>query len=148
MESQKKHFQGQEYFDDRMFVLYLCKGQVEIEPGDDGAVWTRIFHENAPENHIWCVVTYRNCSRYPLYRVDSFNKREDAERYIKKIEPETPLVSLGGISPAAPLTSKEYASWKQRNNLKGYDWRPLYSADGMNASETVGQTKESFNGIA
>jgi len=36
-------FQGQSYFDDRLFVLYLCPGKVEIEDGDDGAVKKMLF---------------------------------------------------------------------------------------------------------
>lgn len=140
-------FEGQRYFDDRLFVLYLCKGTVEIEPNDEGAVWTKIYHEKAPDNHIWCVATYRNCNRYPLYRVDSFYKKEDAEKYIKEIEPETPLVSLGGKQPISPLSFEAYCNWKQKNELKEYDWKSLYSPDGTNASESIGQTKEQFRGI-
>jgi len=140
-------FQGQEYFDDRLFVLYLCKGTVEIEHGDDGAVWTRIYHEQAPNKYIWCVATYRNYGRYPLYRVDSFYRKEDAMAYIRKIEPETPLISLGGVSSTNPLSYEKYLSWKIKNNFKEYDWKSLYSLDGTNASESIGQTKEQFKGI-
>lgn len=147
MKSEKIEFQGQEYFDDRIYVLYLCEGTVEIEPGPDGAVWTKIYHEKVPEDYVWCVVTYRNCNRYPLYRVDSFYKKEDAEQYIKKIEPETPLISLGGNSPKKPLSYEEYSKWKVENGFKDYDWESLYSAGGTNASESVGQTKAQFKGI-
>ena len=140
-------FRGHKYFDDRMFVLYLCKGTVEIEPDDDGVVWTNIYHEKALDDHIWCVATYRNCNRYPLYRVDSFYKKEDAEKYIKEIEPETPLISLEGEPPTAPLSYEDYSQWKKKNGLVDYDWKSLYSADGTNASESIGQTKEQFQGI-
>ncbi len=146
-ESETIKFQGQNYFDDRLFVLYLCKGTVEIEPNEDGVVWTKIYHEKELDNYIWCVATYRNCNRYPLYRVDSFYKKEDAEEYIRKIEPETPLISLGGNPPATPLSYKDYSEWKVKNGLKEYDWKSLYSQDGTNASESVGQTKEQFGGI-
>lgn len=146
-ETKTIEFQGEHYFDDRMFVLYLCKGTVEIEPSDDGVVWTKIYHEKAPDNHIWCVATYRNCHRYPLYRVDSFYKKEDAEKYLKEIEPETPLISLGGRSPVSPLSYEAYSDWKQKNGLKDYDWKSLYSPGGTNASESIGQTKEQFKGI-
>lgn len=140
-------FQGQEYFDDRIFVLYLCAGKVEIEEGEEGAVWTTIYHENPPAEHIWCVATYRNCKRYPLYRVDSFHRKEEAIAYIKQIEPETPLISLGGESSQDPLPYEKYLEWKKNNNLKDYDWKSLYSAGGINASERIGQTKTQFKGI-
>jgi len=146
-ESETIKFEGQDYFDDRLFILYLCKGTVEIEPGPEGSVWTRIYHEKAPDDHVWCVATYRNCNRHPLYRVDSFYKKEDAEQYIKKIEPETPLISCGGKPPKSPLSYEEYSEWKVKNGFKDYDWQSLYSSDGTNASESVGQTKAQFKGV-
>ncbi len=145
--SEKFNFQGQEYFDDRLFVLYLCKGTVEIEKGEDGHVWTKIYHEKEPLNYVWCVVTYRNCNRYPLYRIDSFYKKEDAQQYIKEIEPETPLISLNGKSPITPLSYKEYKEWKEKNGFNDYNWKSLYSADGTNASEVIGQIKKQFKGV-
>jgi len=138
-------FREKQYFDDRLFVLYLCKGKVD--PESDGLIATTIYHEQAPEKHIWLVVTYRNCHRYPLYRIDHFYKKEDAISYIKLIEPETPLVSLGGVSPKPPLSYKEYLSWKDANNFKDYDWQSLYSSDRANAFEVIYQTKEQFKGI-
>lgn len=146
-ESEIIEFQGQQYYDDRLFVLYLCKGTVEIEPDGDGVVWTEIYHEQAPVDHFWCVATYRNCNRYPLYRVDSFYKKEDALAYIKKVEPETPLISLGGKSPEHPLSYEDYLLSKNKNNLKDYNWQELYTPGGSNASESIGQTKEQFRGI-
>lgn len=140
-------YQGEQYFDDRLFILYLCKGAIKIEEGDDGAVWTTIYHENPPENHVWCVVTYKNYNRYPLYKIDSFHKKEDADDYIKKIEPMTPLISLGGVSPEKPLTFEKYCAWKKENNLKDYDWKSLYLPGGSNAEECIGQTKDQFGGI-
>ncbi len=44
-------FQGEEYFDDRLFVLYLCKGKVEIQ--SDGVIITTIYHEQEPADFIW-----------------------------------------------------------------------------------------------
>lgn len=146
-QSETIKFQGQEYFDDRIFVLYLCAGKVEIEDGEEGAVWTTIYHENPPDGHIWCVATYRNCQRYPLYRVDSFYNKEDALVYIKKIESETPLISLHGEAPKHPMLYDEYHEWKKNNGLRDYDWKSLYSTGGTNASERIGQTKEQFKGI-
>ncbi|MBT4597508.1 hypothetical protein HOC76_00590 [bacterium] len=143
----KIEFQGQEYFDNRLFVLYLCPGKIRIEEGDDGAVWTTIYHEKSPEDNVWCVVTYKNCNRYPLYRIDSFYKKEDAESYIRKIEPETPLISLGGRSSGLLMSYDEYVKWKKKNDMKDYDWNSLYLDGGTNAQETVGQDKNQFKGI-
>jgi hypothetical protein len=139
------NFQGTNYFDDRLFVLYLCPGTVEIQ--DDGMVVTTIYHEQAPVGHVWCVVTYRNTNRYPLHRVDIFYKKDDAINYIKKIEPETPLISLGGKSPDHPMSFEEYSRWKKENGFKDYDWKSLYSHGGSNARENIFQTKEQFGDI-
>jgi hypothetical protein len=138
-------FQGEEYFDDRLFVLYLCKGKVEIK--SDDVVVTTIYHEQEPADFIWCVVTYRNCNRYPLYRADSFYKKEDAIVYIKQIEPETPLISLDGKVPVQPMSYDDYCTWKKENSFKEYDWASLYSLGGTNAQEHIFQTKEQFKGI-
>lgn len=144
-ESKTIKFQDQNYFDDRLFVLYLCKGKVEIEP--DGVAITTIYHEQEPIDFVWCVATYKNCIRYPLYRVDSFYKKEVAIEYIKKIEPETPLISLDGKSPAKPFSYEEYLKWKKDNDFKDYNWQELYTPGGSNASERIYQTKDQFQGI-
>ena len=140
-------FNGQKYFDDRLYVLYLCKGIVEIEPGVNGSVWTRIYHQEAPKDYAWCVVTYKNSPRYPIYRVDSFHKKEDAILYMKEIEPETPLISLNGNSLREPLSYENYILWKRTNGFEDYNWKLLYTPGGTNAQESIGQTKEQFKGI-
>lgn len=140
-------FQDRNYFDDRLFVLYLCKGKIVEEP--DGVIVTTIYHEQAPLEYIWCVVTYRNCTRYPAYRVDSFHKKEAAVAYIKAVEPETPLISLGGKSPDPKPTYEEYQEWKQKNGLKEYQWKEMYALLGPNgnANEHMFESKDHFKGI-
>lgn len=138
-------YNGEEYFNDRLFVLYLCKG--EVAPESDGLIAITIYHEQAPVDFIWCVVTYKNSNRYPLNRIDSFNKKDDAIAYLKLIEPETPLISLEGKSPQNPLAYDDYVLWKKKNGLKDYEWKSLYTPGGSNARETIYQTKEQFKGI-
>lgn len=140
-------FQGQEYFDDRLFVLYLCKGSVEIE---SDRVAITLYHDQAPTDHIWCIVTYRNCNRYPLCRVDPFYKKDDAIAYLREVEPTVPLISLNGRSPQKPLSYDGFVAWKQKNKFRDYDYQRLYlsdGADGGNRQEHVYQTKDSFKGI-
>jgi hypothetical protein len=137
------HFNNLEYYDDRLFVLYLCKGTVEMSD----MVTTTLYHNNAPDDHIWCVVTYRNTHRYPLYRVDSFHKKEDAEKYLRVIEPQTPLISLGGKSPTLPLPYDEYAAWKDMYKYNDYDWKKLYLHNGTRQAERILQAREQFMGI-
>ena len=138
-------YNGEEYFDDRLFVLYLCKGKVA--PESDGLIATTIYHEQAPADFVWCVATYKNSNRYPLSRIDSFYKEDDAIAYMKLIEPETPLISLEGKLPQNPLSYDDYMSWKKKNGLKDYEWESLYTRDGSNAQEIIYQTKDQFKGI-
>jgi hypothetical protein len=104
-------FEGEIYNDDRMFVLYLCKGVItEI---DEETFQTTIHHGGDPEEFVWCLVTFRNTHRYPVYRVDHFDSMESARTYVQHFEPRVPLISLGGNSPAAPMTYEIHpGSWK------------------------------------
>lgn len=138
-------FQGQDYFDERLFVLHLCEGTVNIQ--SDGIVVTTIFHDQAPQNHLWSVVSYRNCIRYPIFRVDSFHKKDDAVSYMQNIEPSTPLISLDGNSPQIPLPYEEYSQWKKKNSFKEYDYQNLFSSEGANPRELIFQKVEEFQGI-
>lgn len=140
-------FQEQEYFDDRLFVLYLCEGKVDVTPDSDGIIWTTIYHEQAPADCIWCVVTYKNCIGYPIADVRHFTSRERAAVYIWHIEPETPLISLGGRSSNPPMPYQDYAAWKKENNFKEFDFQNVYTPGGSNAEEIIGQTVDQFKGI-
>jgi hypothetical protein len=138
-------FNDTEYFDDRMFVLYLCKAS--IDQTKDELITTTLYHDDTPDEHIWAVVTYRNCNRYPLFKVDHFKERDEALKYIEEIEPETPLISRGGKTPEAIMPFDEYQRWKMSCGFKDYYWEELYSVDGNNHREAVFQSVESFKGV-
>ena len=135
------NFQGQQYFDDRCFVLYLCRGKFEILA--DGTVETTLFHEedNGP---IWCLATYRNCLSYPLSSVLHFKSKDDALQYISIVEPNVPLVSLDGQSPCPPLSHTEYLTWKRKNGFAKFDRKQSYFPGGENPRELILQTHEQF----
>ena len=128
-------FRGERYRDDRMFVLHCCKCTVAELP--EGAVETTIYHEEAPPDHGWCVATYRNTGRCPIYRVDPFESASGARRHIEGVEPQTPLVSLGGRSPIVPLSYPQFVAWKNDNGLKDYDYAAMYTPGGSNAREII-----------
>jgi len=128
-------FNGETYRDDRMFVLYICRCTVDIIEGE--IVATTIYHEDAPETHEWCLVTYKNVTRYPAIRVDHFESLKAAQDYMKKVEPTVPLISLGGNSPQAPLLYDQFAKWKAKNHFKEYDYREMYLSGGGNPKEVV-----------
>lgn len=129
------HFRGEDYNDDRMFVLYVCK--CVIVARDDTTITTTVCHDSAPDEHTWCLVTYRNTSRYPITRVDHFDSQELAHAYRERIEPTTPLVSLGGMPPAAPLSYAKYVDWKRSMHFREYDFRSMYTPGGHHHRETI-----------
>jgi hypothetical protein len=98
-----KEFDGRLCYDDRMFVLHLCLGTVDM---DDELVTTTIYHENPPRDAIWCLVTYRNCENYPAGSVLHFESRDDGVAYLRLVEPTCPLISHRGRS-ASPTPSHD-----------------------------------------
>lgn len=127
-------FNGETYHDDRMFLLYVCKCTVDI---DDDVVSTMIYHEEAPGNHKWCVVTYRNITRSIAARVDHFDSENEAIAYVKNVEATVPLISLGGRAPHQPLPYDQYVKWKERNQFKEYDYKKMYLLGGTNPREMI-----------
>jgi hypothetical protein len=127
-------FNGEYYHDDRMFVLYLCKGKREVHHDH---IYTTIYHENPPLDALWYLVTYRNVKRYMAVRVDSFKSKEEAVKYMRKVEPIVPRISLYGRPPIRPLEYNEFAKWKHDNDLKEYDYKSIYSEGGKNHHEVM-----------
>lgn len=103
-------FNGELYYDDRLYVLYVCK--CTVSPVDDDMLETIIHHESAPANHRWCIATYRNVKGYSLVRVDHFDSYDEARLYLEKTEPTVPLASLNGSPPASPMPYPEFSEWK------------------------------------
>jgi hypothetical protein len=100
-------FQGEEYRDDRIFVINLCRGTV-----------TRA---GQARRNRWMVETYRNAPSLPAYRSDDFGTRDEAVTYIKKIEPLTPIISNGGQSLDTPEGEDQWnfwMNWLDGNGLK------------------------------
>ena len=134
-----KTFNGQLYYDDRLYLLYLCLGTIDIE---GNLVTTTIYHENAPPDAMWCLVTYRNCEQYPAVSVLHFATKENAIAYMESTEPTTPLISEGGASSG--ISSDAYAAWKREQGLAGYDYRTCYQPGGGNPKEVIVETYEKF----
>ncbi len=107
-------FDGELYRDDRMHVLYICKGITTIE-GD--RVSTTIYHEESPVDAKWCLVTYRNNSRYMAISSKLFDSKQNAEAYRRHIEPMTPLISLGGRPRNPPPPYEEFLRWKEGRKI-------------------------------
>jgi len=135
-------FKGASYFDDRLFILHLCRGRVEN--GADETVNTTIFHEGDADDLIWCLATYRNCVGYPLVHLNHFDTKDDALKYIGLVESTVPLISLNGQSPNPPLSYEDYLKWKNREGLSDYLYPEAYLPGGENPTELIVQSKEQF----
>ena len=122
----KLEYEGHLYNDDRMFVLYIARcTEKKVDPGYLEHV---IHHTNPPANSMWCVVTYRNTARYPCIGVRAFIDKEAAQKYLRKVEPSTPLVSLDGRK--SEMTYDEFLDWKNQQAFKEYDYKKMYLAGG------------------
>ena len=127
-------FNGEMYLDDRMFVLYVCKCTVDIT---DNVVTTTIYHDGAPENYVWCLVTLKNVPKYIAVKVDLFDSEDEAIAYLQNVEPTVPLISLQGRAPHEPLPYAQFVKWKERNKLKEYDYKKMYMPGGTNQQEII-----------
>lgn len=95
-------FEGKIYRDDRMYVINLSIGK-----------------SGNKEKHI--LVTYRNIPQLPAFRVDEFDTKEEATKYLKEVEPKTPLTSLNKQPLSIPenVDNWEYwLNWLKDRNLK------------------------------
>jgi hypothetical protein len=130
---------GETYNDDRMFVVHIGRCTT-VERSD--TIDTTIYHDTPPIDAKWCLVTFRNTPRYPAFRVDHFETREDAQRYLEEVLPAVPLVSLGGGSPRPPKSYAEYLEWERANGLANFDPLSMFSPGGYNRTELFIQPRK------
>jgi hypothetical protein len=91
-------WQGQTYFDDRLFIL-------DLHPATKNG------------KAVWAVTTRRNVQGFPPRRVDDFPTRDEAVTYLKKVEPSTPRISLDGMSPSPEPTYDQYVAWCRSQDI-------------------------------
>jgi len=93
-----KLWQGENYNDDRLFILDL-----------------QLVQKGKEET--WAVVTRRNVKRLPPFRIDDFVTKKEAVEFVRKIEPTTPRISQGGKPPEAPLSYEKYVAALKQEGL-------------------------------
>jgi len=133
------YFNGEQYNDDRMFVLFVAKCTTSE---NDELISTTIHYESAPSNHKWCVATFKNVKRYMAYRVDVFDTEKEAVEYLEKVEPQTPLISLGGDSPINSMSFEEYIIWKKDKKYKDYNYKEMFLPGSKKPEETITKWKK------
>jgi tetratricopeptide (TPR) repeat protein len=129
-------FEGEYYRDDRMYVLYVCRCTIDEQ---ENLLVTNIYHEDAPADSKWCLVTYRNVNRYTPIRADHFETEIEATTYMRQVEPTVPLISQGGSPMCPPLTYEEFVRWKKKNKFKEYDYKEMYTPGVTNPMESIFQ---------
>ncbi len=102
-------FGGQYYLDDRMFV-------VDVEPFV--APDTKDGHTVAS----WAVMTRRNVPGYVVFRRSLFESRERAIAVLRHLAPQTPRLSLHGLSPVPPPSYEQYNAWLRDQGLAPLDY--------------------------
>jgi hypothetical protein len=91
----------QYYFDDRMFV-------VEVEP---------IGRSPNGEPVAWALTTRRNVPGYAVFRRRMFETRDRALAVLRHVAPQTPRVSLEGLSPVPAPTFEQHNRWLREQGL-------------------------------
>lgn len=111
-------YEGETYRDDRIFVMNLSKGLVE---------------KNSKKYSKFILVTYRNSIKLVATRQDYFETKEDAEKYIKQVEHQTPLISQKGKPLLIPNNVDKWDFWlnwlkekKLHSAISGYQNLPYY----------------------
>ncbi len=95
------------FHDDRQFVM-------EVTRTKSGAVAATAIDQ-------WSVITRRNVPGYPPTRIDSFDTREEAQKFYESVVTMTPLDSLGG-KPMDPEPSlDEFRAWLWSKGLTDPD---------------------------
>ena len=101
-------FNEEIYRDDRLYVMNLSKG---------------ILERNNEKTEKYILITYRNTVDLRAVRQDIFDNIDEAKDYIKKVEFETPLISLNGKPLNISDIEDKWSYW-----LNWLDKKNLYSA--------------------
>ena len=116
-------YQGETYRDDRIFVMNLSHGKVE---------------KNSETYAKFILVTFRNSIKLVATKQHYFDNKEGAEKYIKQVEHETPLISQKGKPLPIPENADKWEFWlnwlkekKFHSAISGYQNLPYYeNSDG------------------
>lgn len=134
-------FNGETYRDDRMFVMNIATATMAKD-----------------NKKCWNLATYRNTISLPATRNDFFDTRKELIDYIKKVEPQTPLISNNGQPLETPdhLKNDIEEIWKYFNewllarglfsSIRGISHVPYYLDKRGYKKTTFHATHEIING--
>lgn len=130
-------WRGESYNDDRIFVIHVAR--CTVRRVENGVMETTIYHEDAPADHIWGLITFRNTVRYPIVRVDHFDRESEAMEYRREVEPTVPLISQDGQPMQDTLSYGDWCAWKAEQGWSEYDYRRMFRPGGERPREIVMQ---------
>lgn len=110
----KISYEGNWYYDERMYLLHLFYGKTEyVSKG------LQVIEEflGTPKKQfiLW---TRCNYGSRAVIKSDSFLDRDEAIEYLKLVEPQTPLISLNGLPMKEILSYDDYCLWLNELNYE------------------------------
>ena len=102
-------YKGEQYRDERMFVLNITQGKLEIYKKDNKEIKDKFF-----------VNTYRNTFYLPLSRERYFDSIEEAEEFVKQTEPFIPLITNDEFPLSTPEGESTWEYWLSWLNHKEF----------------------------
>ena len=85
MNAEPISYKGDEYRDDRMYVINLTYAKITIRDNSPT--------KSSTVKYKWVLATYRNNLALPSFRSDQFESKEKAIKYLKDVEMQVPLIS-------------------------------------------------------
>ena len=110
-----KSFNGENYRDDRMYVMRITSNYLKDQ---DGAVTAsmKIIPETDLNKPV-VIITYRNLQNLPAVRFDEFSTLKAAYEYAMEIEPTCPRISLSGRPPQPVPSWSDHIAWLHGQGL-------------------------------
>ena len=93
-----------QYRDDRLFVMNLTHAKIR-------KIDQTSYKDLTKEKYKWVLTTYRNNVGLTYFRSDEFESKKKALEYLKRNEPQTPLISNDGQPLFIPSKFDRWNFW-------------------------------------
>ena len=103
MNAEPISYKGDEYRDDRMYVINLTYAKITIRDNN--------LTKGSTAKYKWVLATYRNNLALPSFRSDQFESKEKAIKYLKDVEMQVPLISNNEQPLLIPDNIDKWTYW-------------------------------------
>ena len=103
MNAEPISYKGDEYRDDRMYVINLTYAKITIRDNSPT--------KSSTVKYKWVLATYRNNLALPSFRSDQFESKEKAIKYLKDVETQVPLISNNEQPLLIPDNIDKWTYW-------------------------------------